>query len=45
MWKGPGDTKREYPGASILSDNRIVFSINGNHYPLIVRINYAYGMA
>ncbi len=43
-WKGPADIKREYPSASILADNRVVFNIKGNKYRLIVKLNYAYGM-
>ena len=43
-WKNPAEIKKEYPSASILEDNRIVFNIKGNHYRLIVRINYSYGM-
>ena len=43
-WKGPDDIKKAYPNASILQDNRIVFNIKGNHYRLIVRINYHYQM-
>lgn len=43
-WKGPYDIKKNYPSASTREDNRIVFNIKGNHYRLIVRINYAYGM-
>ena len=43
-WKGPNDIKRDYPSASILADNRVVFNIKGNHYRLIVKINYSYGM-
>lgn len=41
-WKTPSDIKRSYPSASILQDNRIVFNIKGNHYRLIVRINFHY---
>ena len=43
-WKNPNDIKKEYPGASVLADNRIVFNIKGNSYRLIVRINYDYQM-
>lgn len=43
-WSNPSDIKADYPSASILEDNRIVFNIKGNHYRLIVRINYHYGM-
>ncbi|WP_045114531.1 type II toxin-antitoxin system HigB family toxin [Microscilla marina] len=39
-WETPNDIKREYPSASILVDNRFVFNIKGNHYRLIVRINF-----
>ena len=43
-WKSPSDIKREYPTASIISDNRAIFNIKGNSYRLIVKINYAYGI-
>ena len=38
----PNELKKEYPSASILEDNRIVFNIKGNNYRLIVKINYEY---
>jgi mRNA interferase HigB len=43
-WEIPRDIKKDYPTASFLVDNRIVFNIKGNHYRLIVRINYDYQM-
>ncbi len=43
-WRGPGQIKIEYPTASFLPDNRVVFNIKGNHFRLIVRINYQYKM-
>ena len=43
-WKGPAQIKRSYPSASILPGNREVFSIKGNRYRLVVKINYAYRM-
>jgi mRNA interferase HigB len=43
-WKGPRDIKKDYPSASFLADKRVVFNIKGNHYRLIVRINYDYGI-
>ena len=43
-WKSPKDIKRDYPSASILPGSRVVFKIKGNHYRLIVRINFDYGM-
>jgi mRNA interferase HigB len=43
-WKNPNEIKQEYPSASILNDNRVVFNIKGNNYRLIVKINYDYQM-
>ncbi len=44
LWKSPNDIKRDYPSASFLEDNRVVFNIKGNNYRLIVKINYKFGM-
>ena len=44
QWRGPRDIKRNYPSASFLVDNRVVFNIKGNNYRLVVRINYDYGI-
>ena len=41
-WKGPNQIRLEYPSASFLAGNRVVFNIKGNHYRLIVKINYDY---
>jgi mRNA interferase HigB len=43
-WKTPTAIKKEFPTASFLQDNRVVFNIKGNDYRLIVRINYDYGL-
>lgn len=43
-WKTPADIKREYPSASILRDNRIIFNIKGNNYRVVVKINYKFSM-
>jgi len=43
-WKNPNEIKSDYPSASILNNNRVVFNIKGNNYRLIVRINYDYQM-
>ena len=45
VWKSPGQIKRSYISASILPGNRVVFNIKGNHYRLIVKINYDYQIA
>ena len=42
IWNNPNEVKKEYPRASILEDNRVVFNIKGNRYRLIVKINYEY---
>lgn len=43
-WQSPNEIKIEYPSASILSNNRVVFNIKGNKYRLVVRIQYEYQM-
>lgn len=43
-WKNPNEIKRDYPSASILENNRIVFNIKGNNYRLIIKLNYHYQM-
>ena len=41
-WETINDLKKDYPKASILKDNRIVFDIKGNNYRLIVKFNFEY---
>lgn len=41
-WTSPNKIQAEYPSASFLAYNRVVFNIKGNHYRLIVKINYDY---
>ena len=43
-WKNPNDVKLEYPTASIITGNRVVFNIKGNSYRLIVKISYEHQM-
>jgi mRNA interferase HigB len=43
-WKNLNELKAEYPNASILSDNRVVFNIKGNTYRLIIKMNFDYQM-
>ena len=42
-WTSPKEIKEEYPKASIIADNRVVFNICGNKFRLIVKINYERG--
>lgn len=39
-WNNINELKRDYPSASILKDNRIVYNIKGNNYRLIVKFNF-----
>ncbi len=43
-WTRPKEIRNDFPTASFLSYNRVVFNIKGNHYRLVVRINYDYGL-
>lgn len=43
-WTSPNEIKSEYPSASIIGNDRIVFNIKGNTYRLIVKINFDYLM-
>ena len=41
-WENINDLKKDYPSASILQENRIVFNIKGNNYRLIVKFSFEY---
>jgi mRNA interferase HigB len=41
-WSTPSDVKAQFRSASLLQGNRVAFNIAGNHYRLIVKINYPY---
>ena len=43
-WGNKNEIKKEYPSASILGSNRVVFNIKGNNYRLIVKVNFHYQM-
>lgn len=38
-WAGPADIKARYPGASILSESRVIFNIKGNKYRIETKIS------
>jgi mRNA interferase HigB len=42
QWKTPHEVQQEFPTASILKNNRVVFNIMGNKYRLVVAINYQF---
>lgn len=39
-WKNSNDMKNDYPKASVITGKRTVFNIKGNHYRLVVDIEY-----
>lgn len=41
-WATPSEVKTQFRSASMLRDNRAAFNIAGNHYRLVVKINYPY---
>lgn len=41
-WATPSSVKAQFRSASVLPDNRVAFNIAGNHYRLVVKINYPY---
>ena len=41
-WPTPRDILNEFPRASVVGANRIVFRIRGNEYRLIVEVNYKF---
>lgn len=41
-WAIPSSVKAQFRSASVLQDNRVAFNIAGNHYRLVVKINYPY---
>ena len=41
-WATPAALKEQFRSASLLASNRAVFNIAGNHYRLVVKINYPY---
>ena len=43
-WKTPSEIKVLYRNASFIANNRVVFNIKGNHYRLVVAIQYEFGL-
>ena len=39
-WESPQLVKADYPSASIIGGDRVVFNIKGNNYRLVVHIDY-----
>lgn len=45
VWTTPEQVKAQFPKASVIANNRVVFDIAGNRYRLIVSINYKFQSA
>ena len=45
VWTTPEQLKAQFPNASIIANNRVVFDIAGNRYRLIVSMNYKFQSA
>jgi mRNA interferase HigB len=43
-WLAPAHIKAAYRNASFIANNRVVFSIKGNDYRLVVAVHYNRGM-
>ncbi len=39
-WKTPNDFIETFPMCVVLPNNRVIFHIKGNHYRLVVAVNY-----
>ncbi|MEK7326569.1 MAG: type II toxin-antitoxin system HigB family toxin [Chloroflexota bacterium] len=44
QWKSPADIKSIYRNASFLAHNRVVFNIKGNHYRVVVAVQYKFSI-
>lgn len=43
-WSSASELKQQYKNASIITKKRVVFNIKGNHYRLVVDIEYKLGI-
>jgi mRNA interferase HigB len=43
-WQSPNEIRARYAQASFVGDDRVIFSIGGNNYRLIVAIRYRTGI-
>ncbi|MFN4199336.1 MAG: type II toxin-antitoxin system HigB family toxin, partial [Flavobacterium sp.] len=41
-WKNMNELKSQFPSASLLIHQKVCFNIKGNHYRLIVKINFEF---
>lgn len=43
-WQTPNQVKEELPQSRLIPGNRVIFNLKGNHYRIVVKINYKYGI-
>lgn len=44
-WRTPQEIKERYAGADFLANKRVIFNIKGNHYRVVVQMDYRKGAA
>ena len=44
-WRTPQEVKERYSSADFLANNRVIFNIKGNHYRVVVQMDYWKGTA
>lgn len=44
-WLTPLELKQRYRSADILSGNRVIFNLKGNHHRIVAVVSYAAGIA
>lgn len=42
-WRSPAELKVDFPAASLLANNRVIFNIGGNSHRLVAEAIYAHG--
>lgn len=42
-WERPTQVRERYANARIIGNQRLVFNIKGNHYRLVIEVNYQHG--
>ncbi len=44
IWQRPNDIKEFFRSVNIINEKRVVFNIKGNHYRLVVDVEYRIGL-
>ena len=43
-WRTTHDIRQRYGSADFLPENRVIFNIKGNHYRLVIKVQYRNGL-